>query len=68
MIELHYAPTPNGWKITIMLEEIGLAYKIIPIKWNQRKKGKAKFIVNELGAKYLFTLIYCFLEKILLKK
>ena len=24
MIDLHYAPTPNGWKISIMLEELGL--------------------------------------------
>ncbi|WP_199608975.1 glutathione binding-like protein [Flocculibacter collagenilyticus] len=31
MIELYYFPTPNGHKITIMLEECGLAYKIIPI-------------------------------------
>ena len=22
-IELHYWPTPNGWKVTIMLEELG---------------------------------------------
>jgi hypothetical protein len=22
MIDLHYAPTPNGWKISIMLEEL----------------------------------------------
>lgn len=27
-IELHYWPTPNGWKITIMLEECGLPYTI----------------------------------------
>lgn len=27
MIELHYAPTPNGWKVAIMLEECGLPYK-----------------------------------------
>ena len=27
-IELHYWPTPNGWKITIMLEECGLPYEI----------------------------------------
>lgn len=26
MIELFYAPTPNGWKIAIMLEECGLEY------------------------------------------
>ena len=31
MIDLHYWPTPNGFKITIMLEECGLPYKIIPV-------------------------------------
>ena len=25
-IELHYWPTPNGYKITIMLEELGVPY------------------------------------------
>jgi len=41
-------------------------YKIIPIKWTGRKKGKAKFKIKELRSKYLFTLIYCFIEKNLL--
>ncbi len=27
-IELYYWPTPNGWKITIMLEELGAPYEI----------------------------------------
>ena len=27
-IELHYWPTPNGWKITIALEEMGLPYEV----------------------------------------
>ena len=31
MIELHYWPTPNGRKATIMLEECGLDYTIIPV-------------------------------------
>ena len=45
-----------------------MKYKIIPISWTNRKKGNSKFNIKELKAKYLFTLIYCWLEKILLKK
>tara|TARA_Y200000002_G_scaffold377763_1_gene383942 strand:- start:1371 stop:2084 length:714 start_codon:yes stop_codon:yes gene_type:complete len=41
-------------------------YKIVPINWIGRKKGSSKFKIKELGAKYLFTLIYCFIEKNLL--
>ncbi len=31
MIDLHYWPTPNGHKITLFLEEAGLAYTIKPV-------------------------------------
>lgn len=31
MIELYYWPTPNGYKASIMLEEVGLDYRVIPI-------------------------------------
>ncbi len=31
MIELYYWPTPNGHKITIFLEEVGLDYEIFPV-------------------------------------
>ena len=41
-------------------------YKIVPINWLGRKKGVSKFKIKELRAKYLFTLIYCFIEKNLL--
>jgi dolichol-phosphate mannosyltransferase len=43
------------------------SYEIININWYGRKKGKAKFRIKELRSKYLFTLIYCFFEKNLLK-
>jgi GSH-dependent disulfide-bond oxidoreductase len=31
MIDLYYWPTPNGRKVTILLEECGLAYRVIPV-------------------------------------
>ena len=43
------------------------SYETVSISWLGRKKGKAKFKIQELKSKYLFTLIYCFSEKILLK-
>lgn len=30
MLELHYWPTPNGKKVTILLEELGIPYRVIP--------------------------------------
>jgi GST-like protein len=35
MIELHYWPTPNGKKVTILLEEAGIPYRIIPVNIQQ---------------------------------
>ena len=29
MIDLHYWPTPNGKKVTILLEECGMEYRIV---------------------------------------
>lgn len=31
MIDLYFWPTPNGWKLTIMLEECGLPYRLKPV-------------------------------------
>ncbi len=31
MIDLHYWPTPNGWKVTIMLAECALPYRVVPL-------------------------------------
>ena len=55
-------------EIPLKIISRGYKYEIIPISWYNRKKGKAKFNIKELGSKYLFTLTYCFIEKILLNK
>ena len=39
MIELFYANTPNGRKISIMLEEINFDYKITEINLNQKENN-----------------------------
>jgi GST-like protein len=44
MIDLHYWPTPNGWKITIMLEETGLPYRVIPVNIGRGEQFKPEFL------------------------
>ena len=44
MIELHYWPTPNGWKITIALEELGLPYKVVPVNIGRGEQFTPEFL------------------------
>ena len=44
MIDLYYAPTPNGWKITIMLEECSLPYRIIHVNLVKGEQFKPEFL------------------------
>src|SRR6201992_2535040 len=44
VIDLHYAPTPNGWKISIMLEELGLPYAVIPVNIRAGDQFKPEFL------------------------
>ena len=43
MIELFSANTPNGWKISIMLEEIGYEYKVTKIDLDKGDQFKTDF-------------------------
>ena len=43
-IDLYYWPTPNGWKITIMLEECGLPYTVHPINIGKGDQFKPEFL------------------------
>ena len=44
MIELHYAPTPNGHKIAIALEELGLDYEVHRVNLGQGDQFKPEFL------------------------
>jgi GST-like protein len=50
MIDLYYAPTPNTWKASIMLEECGLPYKVIRIDIMAGDQKKPEFLkINPNG-------------------
>lgn len=44
MIELYFAPTPNGWKISVMLEECGLEYAVFPVNITRGEQLKPDFL------------------------
>jgi len=44
MIELYTAATPNGWKISIMLEELGIEYKVYPINLMDNEQKSPAFL------------------------
>ena len=44
MIDVYYWPTPNGWKVTIMLEECGLEYRILPVDIGGGDQFKPEFL------------------------
>jgi GSH-dependent disulfide-bond oxidoreductase len=44
LIDLHFWPTPNGWKITIMLEECGFPYTVKPVNIGQGQQFEAEFL------------------------
>ena len=44
MIDLHYWPTPNGKKVTILFEECGLDYRIVPVNIGRGDQFKDDFL------------------------
>jgi dolichol-phosphate mannosyltransferase len=43
----------------------GYSYTTIPITWHNRKTGVSKLKIKEMGSRYLFIVLYVFLEKML---
>lgn len=51
MIDLYYAPTPNGWKAAIMLEETGLAYRPVLMRLSEGDQFAPEFLKISPNAK-----------------
>ena len=56
MIELFTSETPNGWKISITLEEMGLPYEYRYIKLSERQQKEDWYLkLNPNGASIATT-------------
>ena len=41
----------------------GYSYTVLPNSWTNRKYGVSKLKIKEMGSRYFFILVYCFVEK-----
>jgi dolichol-phosphate mannosyltransferase len=41
----------------------GYSYAIVPISWTNRKTGMSKLKLKEMGSRYLFIVLYLWLER-----
>ena len=41
----------------------GFSYTVVPNSWTNRKTGISKLKIREMGSRYLFIILYCFIEK-----
>lgn len=41
----------------------GYTYDVLPNSWTNRRLGESKLKIKEMGSRYLFIVIYCFIEK-----
>jgi dolichol-phosphate mannosyltransferase len=41
----------------------GYSYSVLPNSWTNRKLGESKLKIKEMGSRYMFIILYCFIEK-----
>jgi dolichol-phosphate mannosyltransferase len=41
----------------------GYSYAVVPIRWTNRTTGVSKLKIREMGSRYMFIVLYAFLEK-----
>jgi len=45
----------------------GYTYEVLPIRWRQREEGSSRLKIKEMGSRYLFIVLYVWLERLLAK-
>jgi dolichol-phosphate mannosyltransferase len=43
----------------------GYSFAIVPISWTNRTSGVSNLKIREMGSRYLFIVLYCFIERLL---
>ena len=51
MLELFTSETPNGWKVTILLEELGVPYKVTPVSLTNQEQKTPEFLAMNPNGK-----------------
>ena len=51
MIDLYYSPTPNGQKVRVLLEELGLDYRIANVSLSDGEQFRANFVALSPNSK-----------------
>lgn len=51
MIDLYTWKTPNGRKVSVMLEEVGLPYRVVPVDLGQRQQHEPAFVALNPNAR-----------------
>lgn len=46
----------------------GYTYEVVPIRWSRRKHGASSLQLREMGSRYLFIVLYVWLERRLAKR
>lgn len=41
----------------------GYSWTVVPTNWFGRATGESKFVIKEMGSRYLFIILYCLIEK-----
>jgi GST-like protein len=51
MLDLYFAPTPNGLKVKLFLEETGLPYRLVPVSLSKGEQFRPEFLAISPNSK-----------------